>query len=300
VLKNQNNISIVVASDNHYAIMLAALIKSIEENHKTEEGLDFYILDDGISVINKEKINASVNPAVTNLIWLKTGVIVPPDITIPIDHTAMPFTTYYRLFAPGIVPKEVERVIYLDSDMIVLKDISKLWNTDIENKLFAAVQDWQLTVSCSWGGIPNYEQLGIPADTSYFNAGLLVIDTKKWRAEDVTRRVIEFMNENMRFVNFADQYGLNGLLYNQWYKLNPGWNWFAQFDNEEPFIIHFLDIKPIFKNYRSKPEFKDAFYKYLRLTPFRDYKPVSNYNRILKKVCTKLKKRFLRLFALKA
>lgn len=299
-MEKNTNISIVVASDNHYAVMLAAFIKSIEENHITDERLDFYILDDKISADIKNKINASINKAVTNLIWLKTSVIVPHDISIPVDHTAMPFTTYYRLFAPGIVPEKVDRLIYLDVDMIVLEDISKLWNINIEDKLFAAVQDWQLTVSCSWGGIPNYEQLGIPADTEYFNAGLLVIDTKKWRRENVTRRVIEFMNTNMKFVNFADQYGLNGLLYSQWYRLDPRWNWFAQFDNDNPFIIHFLDIKPIFKNYRSKPEFKELFYKYLRLTAFHDYKPISNYNRVLKKVFTKLKKQFLKLFALKA
>ena len=44
-----NNISVIVASDNHYAILIAALLKSIEVNHKTSEHIDFYIIDDNIS-----------------------------------------------------------------------------------------------------------------------------------------------------------------------------------------------------------------------------------------------------------
>lgn len=296
-LGRQDNISIVVASDNHYAILLAALIKSIEENHKTGEKIDFYILDDGILPKNKEKLQSTINPAITTLYWYKTSTIVPKDITIPIDHTAIPFTTYYRLFAAHVVPVEVKRVIYLDADMVSIEDISKLWYTDIEGKLFAAVQDWQLTVSCSWGGIPNYKQLGIHPDTKYFNAGLMVMDTDKWREQDVTKRIIKFMHENINFINFADQYGLNAVLYDQWFVLDPSWNWFAQFENKNPFIIHFLDIKPIFKTYRSKPEFREEFYKYLRMTPWKDYKPVSHYKRLFKKIVTKLKKESLRLLA---
>jgi lipopolysaccharide biosynthesis glycosyltransferase len=288
---------LVVASDNQYAILLAALLKSIEVNHHTEERIDVYILDDNISSKNKEKIQASVTPEVTTLKWLKIDSVIPPHITIPIDNTAFPLTCYYRIFAPYAIPETVSKVIYLDVDMIVLEDISKLWNTDIGSYLFAAVQDWQLTVSCSWGGIQNYKELGIPADTKYFNSGLLVMNAIKWREEDATGRVISFMHDNIKFINYADQYGLNGALYDQWYQLDAKWNWFALFENEAPYIIHFLDVKPIFKSYKSKPEFKDEFYKYLRLTPWKDYKPVHNYNRLLKKVYTKLKKKSLQFFS---
>lgn len=294
---NQNNISLVVASDNQYAILLGALLKSIEVNHKTEERIDVYILDDNISDKNKEKLKQTVSLDIFALHWLKIDSVIPPDITIPIDNTAFPLTCYYRIFAPYAVPEEVEKLIYLDVDMIVRQDISKLWHTDIGDKLFGAVQDWQLTVSCSWGGIQNYKQLGIPADTKYFNSGLLVMNTRKWRREEATKRVIDFMHDNIEYVNYADQYGLNGVLYDQWYQLDPNWNWFALFENNNPYIIHFLDVKPIFKSYKSIPAFKDEFYHYLKFTPWKDYKPVHNYNRFFKKVYTKLKKKSLQLFS---
>ncbi|MBC7914865.1 MAG: glycosyltransferase family 8 protein, partial [Pyrinomonadaceae bacterium] len=259
--------------------------------------IDVYILDDNISLRNKEKIRLSINPEIISLTWLKIKSLLPPGVTIPIDNTAFPLTCYYRIFAPYALPKEAKRVIYLDVDMIVLEDISKLWYTDMGEYLFAAVQDLQLTVSCSWGGIPNYKELGIPADTKYFNSGVMVINIEKWRAENVTSRVIKFMHENIKFVNYADQYGLNGVLYNQWFPLDPNWNWFVHFENKSPYLIHFLDVKPIFKSYRSKPEFKDVFYHYLKLTAWKEYKPVNHYNRLFKKAYTKFKKKSLQLFS---
>jgi lipopolysaccharide biosynthesis glycosyltransferase len=58
-----DKITIVVASDNHYAILIAALLKSIEINHKTPEHIDFYIIDDGISHESIRKINSIPDPS---------------------------------------------------------------------------------------------------------------------------------------------------------------------------------------------------------------------------------------------
>ena len=123
----EGSISIVAASDNHYAILLAALIKSVEVNHKTSEKIDFYIIDDGISQRNKDKIQASINPAVVTLHWNPSKSVVPENVKISVDHTAFPLTTYLRLFGPYVVPAHVKKILYLDVDMIVQKDISELF-----------------------------------------------------------------------------------------------------------------------------------------------------------------------------
>lgn len=287
-------ISIVLASDNHYAVLIAALIKSIEHNHKTSERLDFYIIDDGVSAKNRKKIQDSIDPAITRLIWRESATIIPPAIQLPADSTSFPFTAYLRIFAPYVVPEQLTKVLYLDVDMLVLEDISTLWHIDLAGKLFAAVQDIQKVVSCSWGGIPNYKELGMDADTKYFNSGLLLIDAKKWRDADITNQVISCLHEHLQFVNYADQYGLNVVLVDQWLELDPCWNWFATFEHERPYIIHFLDIKPIFKNYKSNKAFQLLFYKYLNLTEWKNYKPISGNNRVVRKVYNKLKKMSMR------
>ena len=290
---NKDNISIVVASDNHFAILLGALIKSIEVNHKTAEKIDVYVLDDGISPKNKGRLNSMVDHQMITLYWIDKNKIVPESVALPIDNSIFPFTAYYRLFAPQIIPEVIEKLIYIDVDMIVLEDISRLWHTDINNALFAAVQDRSKVVSCDWAGIKNYKELGIPADTKYLNSGLLVIDTRKWRNENAASKVLEVINRNFEFINFPDQYGLNVAFYDQWHQLDDNWNWPSILENKNPYIIHFTGTKPIFKSYNFIPEFQKIFYDYLKLTPWKDHQPVSHFKLLYKKLRIKIKKKII-------
>ncbi|ODS77502.1 MAG: hypothetical protein ABS46_18090 [Cytophagaceae bacterium SCN 52-12] len=292
-MSHKDNITLIVATDNFYAILLGALIKSIEENHRTTEKIDLYIIDDGISKANREKLSQCATPSVTTLHWFKSHEVLPAGIRIPVDRSAFPVTTYLRLFAPYLIPADVRRFIYLDVDMIVLEDISKLWHTDLQGRLFGAVQDLSKTVGSGWGGIPNYEKFGFHPDDLYFNAGLLVGDPVRWREEDVSNRVIKALFDNLSDVDMADQYGLNVVLNNQWLPLDERWNAFSVLDIKDPYLIHFLDIKPIFKTYRANTAYREEFYKYLRLTPWKDFKPIGDYHRLARKAYNKLKKNIL-------
>ncbi|KQS26962.1 glycosyltransferase family 8 protein [Dyadobacter sp. Leaf189] len=286
----KDKITIVVATDNHYAILLGALIKSIEMNHKTHEKIDLYIIDDGISESSKKKILASSNPAVTTMYWHKTASVIPPNVKIPVDKSAFPITTYLRLFAPYIIPKETERFLYLDVDMILKEDISKLWHTDLQDKMFAAVPDLAKVVSSEWGGVPNYKELGFDPQTPYFNAGMLLVDPIQWRAQDISNKVIQCIYDNIASASFPDQYGLNVVLVNKWVVLDQRWNTFAVLEIKDPWLIHYLDIKPIFQSYNCNPAYKDEFYKYLRMTPWKDHKPVPDWVRLSRKAYNKLRK----------
>ncbi len=287
----KSKITIVMATDNFYAILSAALIKSLEFNHsRTDEILDIYIIDDGISAQNKTKIIASINKEMTTLTWVDSKTIITKDVKLPMDKSAFPLTAYMRLFAPYIVAKDVDKLIYMDVDMIATKDISLLWNIDIGDYLFAAVKDFGETVSCSWGGVPNYKELGIPPETKYFNSGLLVINKEKWINSNVTARVLENMHNNIEHMNFADQYGLNITLYDQWFELDKNWNCFSHIDYEDPYIIHFLDIKPIFKSYKLGDRYKNEFFKYLDMTAWQGFKPIGDFSRLRRKAYNKISK----------
>lgn len=289
-MTSQDTIKIVVASNNHYALLIAALIKSIEVNHKSGEKIDLYIIDDGISRASQEKIRASASTDMVNMYWFKTSEAVPSNVTIPNDKSAFPITTYLRLFAPHILPKGTKKYIYLDVDMIVLEDISKLWNVDLNGNIIAGVQDLCETAGSEWGGIPNYKELGIAPETLYFNAGMMVVDQEKWEKEDISNKVIKCIHDNMKSVNFPDQYGLNVVLANKWQPLDKRWNNFAIVDTEDPFLIHYLDIKPFFKTYNGLPKYQEVFYKYLRQTPWKDHTPISGNVRTMKKAISKIKK----------
>jgi lipopolysaccharide biosynthesis glycosyltransferase len=294
-MDTESRITIAVATDNNYSILLAALLKSIEVNHKTPEKIDVYVIDDGISAGNIRKLKSQVTGDIITLHWLKSSEIIPADIRMPLDSSAFPVTAYMRVLAPNALPASVNKMIYLDVDMIVQEDISKLWHIDLRDHIFGAVIDFAEVVSTSWAGIPNYKELGMAPDTKYFNSGMMLINIEKWKAANITRRVMDCVHENLENVRMADQYGLNVVLVNQWLEIDRRWNTYSVLDKKDPYLIHFLDIKPIFKSYNLNEDYKNEFYKYLRLTAWKNYKPVSDYRRLVWKVYTKLKKITLRL-----
>jgi lipopolysaccharide biosynthesis glycosyltransferase len=289
-------ITIVVATDNFYAVLLSVLLKSIEVNHICEEHIHVYIIDDGISSKNVALIKETVSPAMFTLHWHKSADVVPKTVILPNDGTAFPLAAYLRLFGPYIVPEDSNKIIYLDVDTVLLKDVSTLWQVDLGNNLFAAVVDLCKTVGSTWGGIPNYRELGINPDSKYFNSGVMVINPQLWRNFDVPNKVISAINNNMEHVNFADQYGLNVVLVGKWIELDFRWNSFSVLDYEDPFLIHFLDIKPVFKSYSANKKYFHIFHSFLALTPFANFKLLSDYNRLFRKAIIKIAKKVKQIF----
>lgn len=292
-MKKPDKISIVVASDNFFAIMIAALLKSIDVNHISGEHIDFYIIDDGISANFKKQLESIADPSRITLKWFKSKEIIPANTSIPVDKSSFPLTVFLRIFIPFMIDQNAEKVIYIDVDTIVQDDISKLWHIDLGNYTIGAVQDYSGTVDCKWAGIPNYKELCIPGDSKYFNSGVLLINPKKWRAENITNEVIAVLVKHKEHVVMPDQYGLNVVFANKWLELDPKWNWFANKENEQPSLIHFVEIKPIFSTYKFKEIYRQEFFRYLSMTPWRNFKPISGNRRLLRKVYTKLKKALL-------
>lgn len=298
-MKTLDPITIVVATDNFYATLLSALVKSIEVNHKTREKIHVHVIDDGISAKNIKLISQTVDQNLFTFFWHKAATVVPKDIKFPDDISALPLTVYMRLFAPYLIPKGTKKMLYLDVDMIVLKDISTLWNVDLGDKLFAAVQDRCATMRSRWGGVANYEELGLKADDPYFNSGLLLLDPIKWREMDVSSKVVKVVSENTKYAKWPDQYGLNVVLVNQWLMLDPRWNAFADNLYDDPFLIHYLNIKPIFKSYKSQPVYFDLFHSYLRQTPYKDFKVLSNNHLLFRKFVNRISKKLGKLSLIK-
>ena len=297
-MENLEAITIVVATDDFYAVLLAALIKSIELNHKTEERINLHIIDDGISLHNIERISKTASNDLFTIYWHKTAEVLPDGINLPNDNSAFPITTYLRLFAPYLIPIEAKKMIYLDVDMIMLQDISTLWNTELEDKMFGAVVDLCKTVGSTWGGIPNYKSLGLDPNAKYFNAGLMLINPVRWREADISNKVIKAIHDNINSVNFADQYGLNVVLINRWLELDCRWNAFSVSNCEDPFLIHFLDIKPIFKSYNANPGYYDQFHFYLEQTPYKGFKLLGDYRRLYRKALIKAGKKLKKFLAI--
>jgi len=284
-MTRSKKITVVAVSDDHYLVLLAALVKSIETNLAVDTKLDMWIVEDGISTANKKKLAASTDPQITTLHWKSVTEVIPAGTKLPLDQSSWPLNIYMRLFIPFFIPADTEKVLYLDVDMIVLKDISTLWQADLGNNIIAAVMDPNVrTFDNSWGGVLNYQSLGFPGNTRYFNTGLLFIDLPKWRENNTTQKILDCINRNKKFANFPDQYGLNIVLANRWQPIDSRWNHFATTHTDDPFIIHFVQRKPIYKTYSNNMAYRNLFYHYLALTKWKNMKPIGESKRYIKKI----------------
>ena len=265
-MNRAETITIVVVTDDHYVILLAALIRSIEENLSPGTLVDLWIVDDGVKEEQVKKMNESVNKQITTVHWKKMEEIMH-GVDVPKDRSSFPLNIYARLLIPNFIPEGVEKVLYLDVDMIVLSDLLTLWHTDMGGHTIAAVTDPRvLTFDNHWGGVLNYKELGLPAKAPYFNTGLLLINTLKWREEKATEKILDVIRRNIKYANYPDQYGFNIVFANNWLKLDARWNHFASMACEQPYIIHFIERKPIYRAYKNSKAYRARFYKYLNHT----------------------------------
>jgi len=262
-------IHIACAIDNSYAMMATTMIKSLEQTQKSNEKIHIFIIDNGLTRMSRLKLQKSINPSKIQLEWLNVNEESLRQLNL--DNYYKSLTThYYRLLIPYLLPDKLSKVIYLDSDLLILKDMSTLWNQDFEDNIVYAVQDSRIKyVSSSWGGINNYKELGLNAKNKFFNTGVLLIDLKKWKEENISEKVIRCNEENKPYVKYWDQYGLNVILSDKWKELDPCWNQFPEITGVDPFILHYVGRKPIDNNYDG--EYKELFLKYLNMTKWKLY-----------------------------
>ncbi|HEX9061627.1 MAG TPA: glycosyltransferase, partial [Clostridia bacterium] len=203
--------------------------------------------------------------------------------------------TYFRIFVSELLEINIEKVIYLDCDIVVRSDISELWNTDVSRCFLAAVEDCGIEDS-GWYAVKLKKKLGMKRKERYFNAGVLVMNLKKLREDNIPEKIREFLVENAEKVEFADQDGLNAILRSKWLPLSREWNQQVAFCElsyqrkiiwedmliavKDPKIVHYttsyyITTKPW--NYMDEHPFKKEYYRYLGATPWKNFVP-SDYS----------------------
>lgn len=282
-------INIVVVCDDYYSILLAAFLKSMEMNHKTEEVIEVFIVDDKISKVSKQRIIDSLVLDKMKLNWMLMNEIIPKGFSLPVVSNSYPINTYIRILIPHFMPPSIKKVIFFDVDMIMLGDISELWSIDTEDKIIGAVSDTiGPNVKTIGNGIKNYADLGLNPDEKYFNAGLQLINIEKWRDASISQNTFDIINNNKKYATLGDQYGLNIALIGNWYEIDPLWSCFSVNTIPNPKLIHYFNIKPIFQDYNFN--YREEFFFYLNQTKWQGFKPIGKGSRNIKKVKNLLKK----------
>ncbi|WP_417583244.1 glycosyltransferase family 8 protein [Pelagibacterium sp.] len=156
-------------------------------------------------------------------------------------HKRMTNIVYARLMLDRFLPADVERVIYLDCDMMVMAPIEKLAELDLQGKSIAAVEEPSALQVANQRDARVNRDLIDPADP-YFNAGLVVIDRQKWHAAQIPERLNRYIEDGTIERIYYDQDLLNIVFCNDAYLLDQRWNLIGPRPAHQalnPFILHY-------------------------------------------------------------
>lgn len=129
--------------------------------------------------------------------------------------------TYYRLFISSLFP-QYDKIVYLDCDLVVLGDISKLYNTPLGENILAAAPDQYVKNTKEFRAYAE-NAIGVNPD-GYFNAGVLVINLKEFRKNHIENKFIDLITKYDFDLLDPDQAYLNFLCQNKIYMLPTNWN----------------------------------------------------------------------------
>lgn len=289
---------IVCATDNNFVQHCTIMIVSVLTNNPD---IEVYILTDGLTEKNEKILHEEVGR-----LGGKLHICIVDDEMI----NALPLSkdkglnhiskaTYYRLMISDLLP-EVDKVIYLDCDIVVHGSLKELWETNISDYAIAAV----LQIGHGFEA----ERLGYPMSYGYFNAGVNMLNLKYFREYGIKEALFKYAEENSEKLLYNDQDILNAVLFDKCLHLLPMWNMTSM--AYDPYLRHRGDVKegqvtnifkkekenimkykntPIVLHYVSKPKpwqkgcyhpLSQLYYYYARKTiNFKDIEQECAFNR---------------------
>jgi len=188
-----------------------------------------------------------------------------------------------RLFLDRVLPAHYDRIIPVDSDMMIVNEgLAPLLKVDLGGAVMAAATD--MISYMDFGGHLAAEfqayrlSLGMAPDTLYFNNGLTVIDRKAWTKAELGDRTLRFIEANRRRCLRFEQSALNALLKGNVARLSPRFNFMGDFmllDLEteiRPNVYHFVNRpKPWQKGWVGDPRFAQVFTRWFAQSPWPDF-----------------------------
>lgn len=183
-------------------------------------------------------------------------------------HYTLP--VYYRLLIPEIFP-DIDKILYLDCDLVVVSDIFNLFRIYLKDSSTGMFEDFN---KCTFN-----TKLKMNNKSIYYNAGMILLNSKAWREQNISKNFFDFAIKNKDNINFPIQDTLNPLLEGKVFTIDKLWNSQVFYDQntkeviynfdlkkDKPKIIHYIgNIKPWDSNYGNSI-LKEQYFKYRKLT----------------------------------
>lgn len=270
---------IALCMDNLYVPYCATVMASVIENNQAEE-ITFHLLSCDFSDKNKFCIREWIQP--------KVGITVrfydvSPQVfnEFPIGEAYLNIGAYFRLYLAECL-KDIDKVLYLDCDLVNVQPLHELWNTDISGYAVAGVRDRINDY------VRVYNRLGYPMSEGYINSGVILINLKRWREDAFFQKAWNVACCMPRQLKNHDQDIINLLYHGQILMLNFKYNllehylytedklyiskqYYPEIERaiKQPVIIHYcMPFKPW--HVECINPYQGIYLKYKQMTPWPD------------------------------
>lgn len=199
---------VVYLTDENYAMPTCVSIISLMHNNVSNEEYKVHILINGVSNESLEKMrqlgNEYIDCEIINVCNEEYRTLADTCLSkgIHVSETAL-----FKFDVANIL-SDIDEVLYLDSDIIINKDLSELFTTDISEYYLAAVDDMGDEFT-ERGESTLAKRIGI-VDRKYFNSGVMYLNLKKMRQDNLAEKLLRYRMEALNY--FMDQDALNAVM----------------------------------------------------------------------------------------
>lgn len=265
-MNHKNTIPIFFSTDDNYLPFLAVSIRSLLENASPDYHYTIHILNNGLTparvapILEMKQENADIR-----LVDVSHALRPIAERLNLRDYYTV--SIYFRLFIASMFP-QYHKAIYLDADIAVNGDISRLYHIPLSSHIVGAVSD-DIIASCHDFQMYAEEALGIPY-RRYFNSGVLLMDLDAFRMEHIEETFV-YLLETYHFDTVCpDQDYLNVLCRDRVLYLDKGWNKMS-IDTDYNGIPNLIHYNMFYKPWLYKKiAYSEYFWKYAAMTPFEE------------------------------
>lgn len=213
-------IRLLVSLDQNYIPQLEVLLASVYWNNPGES-MEIYLLHSGIPEPALEPVAQLCERMKYSFYQVRVEDALFAGAPIMKQY---PKEMYYRLLAARLLPQHLDKILYLDPDILVINPLRPLWETPLENRLFAAAAHIGRAELAS-----NVNRLRLGTKAPYYNSGVLLINLEECRNKISEQKIFNYVEEHKKELVLPDQDVLNALYGDQILPLDDViWNYDAR------------------------------------------------------------------------
>ncbi|MBR0226653.1 MAG: glycosyltransferase family 8 protein [Thermoguttaceae bacterium] len=253
--EKRDTIEVMLVSDANYSAFLATTIVSILKNAAPDDSIRFHIVDAGLDEADRDAIEELKSLRAFDAVFYTPNLQEYAKYLCD-DISRFPAVVNYRLFASSFLPETLDKIVYMDVDVVVLASLREFWETPLDDLFLAAAPDLNMRLS-------HRKAIGLDENYLYFNSGALLMNLKKWREDNITEKLLKIALEIKKEIDFPDQDVLNVYAFHNGYQRLPeGWNVHPRdYVEGKTRLLHYMGT-------RLRCPRLEILYGYAALTPY--------------------------------